>query len=135
MDKIAVDWYANHDNIVLMTFVEQADWGQFHEAVNKAHALIASKSHPVHLIIHPQAALPQGNPVTHFSTAFQKQPKNTGRVIVLDPMGTGWVMGFMKRLAMIMTKLFPHNSPVLFTQSYEDALQILEKEDSATKSL
>ena len=129
--NFSVEWHHTYDTLLLLSFDESPDWLLFHTAVQEAHFLARSKAPQiVHLIIKPPPTLPKGNPITQFSIAARKQPKNMGRLIMVVPTMHSWIASFMRRLATILEKLFPYQDKVIFVLSEAEAINIIYPEQS-----
>lgn len=125
---ISVDWHAEYDHIVVMRFAEpeQLSSHSFYEAVQRAQALIASRDKIVHLFIYPPSTRPNTSLIARLGKIFRGQPRNTGEVVVIIPRGSGeWVLNFMSQLASMMANLLPYHSPLQFTDSEMNALNII----------
>jgi hypothetical protein len=110
---------------VLTNFDEEYGWEDFYAAVREMHRMVASVPHTVDLILVQHKKLPPGNPLSHFQTAFRQQPKNTGRIVIINSAQSSALRSFMKALASIMDRLYPQEESAIFADSVEDARRIL----------
>jgi hypothetical protein len=120
----STSWYSEPKTAVLLELLEPLSWDEFHQGIKEAHLLVASVSHSVDIVVKVNAALPQGNPLTHFGSAFQRQPSNTGRVIIAAPDAP--ILGFFKLLSSITSKVYPSKSKVTFVSSLEEVDKLLD---------
>src|SRR5690242_19932762 len=94
-----VNWLSEDKTCILIEFDGQVTWHEFHTSISQAHQMIASVQQTVHIIIWDHVGLPPGNPMVHFRSAVQRQPANTGKVIVVPVQGKSAVTSFVKQLA------------------------------------
>lgn len=107
---------------LLLEFQYQWNWNSFHSGVSRAHTMIRDVDHDVCLILHPAAVFPS-NPLPHFRQAFEDQPTNLKRImVVIPPDGEPLLLSFMRRMAKIINYFFPGKSKVEFVKSIEEGL-------------
>ena len=82
--------------------------------------MIKATDHPVDLIIWTKGSPPQGFIMPQFRSAFQAQPANTRRVIIVTEEKPGMLM-FAKRIANVLQQVFPSKSKLVFASSIEEA--------------
>lgn len=123
---VKVSWLTDEQKAVLMQYDEPWTWEEFNKSARDAHALAASVAHQVRMVIVHNVPFPKGNPLTYFRSAFMNQPDNIDRVIVVIDEHTPILLSFLKRLAQVTEKIFPGKSKMLFVQSYDDAMPLLE---------
>jgi hypothetical protein len=118
-----VNWYSESKKAVLIELSAPLTWDEFHRSVQQAHSMILSVPHSVDMVVAANTPLPQGNPFTHFGSAFQRQPENAGKVIIATP--TNPVLGFLRQIASIMSRVYPSKSKVMFVNSLQEADKLL----------
>lgn len=129
MSLITVNWVRDHHDQILMHFPTTCDWAEFHSTVAAAHTLARSVENEVYLIIWHQAHLPPGNLLGHFRQVFQDQPSNIKHIfIVVEAQETPFIMGFVRRLAMVTTRLFPYKSHITFADSLAEVELLLNQQ-------
>jgi hypothetical protein len=120
----AVDWYTPDRNAVQIELSDPVTWDLFHEGIRQVHTLIKAETHPVDIVIFAHTALPRGNVLAQFRTAFKNQPPNTGRVIIITPKNSP-LLSFIMRIGKIMNEIYPTKSKVVFVHSQAEADALL----------
>ena len=118
-----VYWYRDH--IVLIQFNDETNWNDFHRCVRAAHELAATVDHEVSIVVRTGIGMPTGNPMVNFRKVFDSQPKNVRQLVIVAEKQNSALQAFLKRLAMVIQKLIPSSSTVVFVSSLEEAEGIL----------
>ncbi|PJF23445.1 MAG: hypothetical protein CUN56_00920 [Phototrophicales bacterium] len=117
-----VEWLSDKQDKILLEFQYHWNWSSFHAGVSRDHEMIRSVEHDVVLILHPASVFPS-NPMPHFWRAFEDQPPNLKKIVVVTPTdGEPILLSFMRRIAKIIAHFFPNSSKVEFVKSVEEAI-------------
>jgi hypothetical protein len=126
-----VRWTSDRKASLVIELTEPNTWEEFHHSVQQAHGYAREVPHTIDLLFLVPAQMPKGNPLTHFSGAIQRQPENVGSVIIVPPPNhSNLVFAFARRLSLIINKVYPKKSRVVFTGSLEEALAITGEEEA-----
>lgn len=119
-------WASAHKLGLLIKLIEPVTWEEFHQSVLDSHQLVREVQHIVHLIIQVPPRMPEGQALLDFSGTIQQQPRNVGRIfIVPSEIQSNRIFSFAQRLSMIVNKVYPEASHVVFVQSLEQALALI----------
>jgi hypothetical protein len=119
--SLKVSWDTQLDAAVILKSEGICSFAEFYEAVDQAHALIASADYPVDLIVWHEGTFPPGNILFHFSKAMKDQPLNTGLVVVVN----STMKPYLMKLADIVERVLPTKSKTKIAGSIEEAHDIL----------
>ena len=118
-----MSWDNPEQDRILLEFSPPFTWNDFHTGIKEAHQMIEAVEQTVDLIIWTKVGMPAGFSLPQFRTAFQTQPANTGRVLVI-PEEKARMPAFVKRLALILEQAFPRKSRIIFVISLAEARQV-----------
>ncbi len=117
---IQVQWDTLTQDQLVVELSAPLTWKDFQQGIDQAHRMIAQVDTTVTMIIWAKAALPPGFALPHFRTAFQNQPRNTGRVIIVPEEKPRMLM-FFKRMGTVIQQAFPNKNGVVFVDTIDEA--------------
>ena len=117
---IQISWDTPTQDQILLELCPPVTWNDFQKQIHEAHLMIAGVNHTVDMIIWAKVSLPQGFALPQFRSAFQSQPKNIGRVIIV-PEDKPKMMMFFKRLASVLQQAFPKSGSLIFVDTIDEA--------------
>jgi hypothetical protein len=118
-------WQTDAQKTLIIEFDENWDWNMFYKSIREGHRLIATAAHSVDLILLHKVELPKGNPLVHFKNAMNDQPKNIGRVVVVNTKMNAVTQTFMTMLASVLEKVNPSKNRVQIVATLDEANRLL----------
>lgn len=118
-------WQTDAQKTLIIEFDENWDWNTFYKSIREGHRLIATVAHSVDLILLHKVELPKGNPLVHFKNAMNDQPKNIGRVVVVNTKMNAVTQTFMTMLASVLEKVNPSKNRVQIVATLDEANRLL----------
>src|SRR5690606_29211901 len=110
---------------MVIDLTDPMTWDAFNAGIRSAHGTIRRVSGRVTIIVNACASLPQGQPMMHFRDAFQDQPDNVERVIIVSDGSHPFLFDFIKRIATILQRLYPFKSRLTFVNTLEQAYALV----------
>lgn len=122
---VRAEWDSTHPNCMLIELTDPLTWDAFHAGIRGAHDRIRRVSTRATIIVNTRAHLPKGQPMMHFRDAFQDQPDNVERVIIVSNNYDPFLLNFIKRVATILQRLYPFKSRLTFVNTLEQAYALV----------
>lgn len=124
--SVNIHWQTDAQRTLIIEFNEDWDWNSFYKTIRDGHRMIATVAHTVDLILLHKVELPKGNPLVHFKNAMNDQPKNMGRVIVVNTKMNAVTQTFMTMLASVLEKVNPSKNRVQIVATLDEAYRLLD---------
>ena len=122
---VKTEWDSTHPNCMVIELTDPLTWDAFHAGTRSAHSAIRRVSARVTIIVNARASLPQGQAMMHFRDAFQDQPDNVERVIIVSNGSHPFLLDFIKRIASILQRVYPFKSRLTFVNTLEQAYALI----------
>jgi hypothetical protein len=121
--SISVNWGDQAKRYILVTYHGEWSWQDYQESYSTRYEMVRSVEHPVDVIVdvrlHPDPPGPDA--ARYLKWVWEARPANIGRTIMIG----ADTSGFMKNLVQIFVRLKGGGDKVIFVNSMEEALALI----------